>query len=549
MRARRALLLAAALAATATPGSGVAVAQTSGVFEGPVPRAACGPGSAPEPGLQGEVPIGDRESGRSNDGYRCNMELVGNFAGEGAEWQMAYFKHCAYYDTILGGGQQFNGTIVVDASNPAAPKMAGNLTTPAMLDPWESLKVNERRGLLGGVASWSTTGAFFLDLYDVNDDCAKPRLVSSTPVNALGHEGNFAPDGKTYYATSTRPGTLTAIDISEPNAPVRLTTIPVPLVVHGLSLSEDGNRLYLTNINNEQATTGMRILDVSEVQARAPVPQIRTVSTIGWSDGQTGQMTIPISVKGHPYVVHVDELGNGGPRIIDISDETKPKVVSKLKIEIQMPEHSDRAGESAGYGNGDGRFGTFAYNTHYCGVDREVDPTVLGCSTFEAGIRIFDIRDPLRPREIAYFNPGGNGGAAAPGSARSGGTSSYTSSAVRFVPERGEVWFTDQDKGFFVTRFTNGVWPFREATRAGASTASRPAAPKLRCGTRAVRLTIPGRRVRSYVVRVNGRRVRAKGRRSVLLRIPRGSDSFVRITSRLRSGRSVSRTWRYRRSC
>jgi hypothetical protein len=54
------------------------------VFEGPVPRANCGPGSRPETGLQGQVPLADRQSGRSSQGYWCNLELVGRYgAAEG----------------------------------------------------------------------------------------------------------------------------------------------------------------------------------------------------------------------------------------------------------------------------------------------------------------------------------------------------------------------------------------------------------------------------------------------------------------------------------
>jgi len=56
-------------------------------FQGPVPRADCGPGSTPETGQhQGEVTIADRESGRSAQPYSCNMELVDfeSIEGDGA---------------------------------------------------------------------------------------------------------------------------------------------------------------------------------------------------------------------------------------------------------------------------------------------------------------------------------------------------------------------------------------------------------------------------------------------------------------------------------
>jgi hypothetical protein len=100
----------------------------------------------------------------------------------------------------------------------------------------------------------------------------------------------------------------------------------------------------------------------------------------------------------------------------------------------------------------------FGYDSHYCTIDRPVDPTIVACSEFQSGLRVFDIRDVRRPREIAYFNPGGDG-TAAPGGF--GGTfSGFTSAQPRIIPERGEIWFTDQDRGFYVVRFTNSAWPF-----------------------------------------------------------------------------------------
>ena len=62
-------------------------------------RAACGPGSVPETGLQGEVPLADQMDGRSQQGYRCNLSLVGQYAGNGSAIMMAWYGHCAYMAT------------------------------------------------------------------------------------------------------------------------------------------------------------------------------------------------------------------------------------------------------------------------------------------------------------------------------------------------------------------------------------------------------------------------------------------------------------------
>src|ERR1700745_3455673 len=77
----------------------------------PVPRANCGPGDRTEGGLQGETTRQERLSGDSENGYNCNLDLVGQFRGEGTKSQgaLAWSDHCAYYTTINNPLQEHRG--------------------------------------------------------------------------------------------------------------------------------------------------------------------------------------------------------------------------------------------------------------------------------------------------------------------------------------------------------------------------------------------------------------------------------------------------------
>ena len=470
------------------------------VFEGPVPRPeACAPGDRPETGIQGEVPVADRRSGRSREGYNCNLMLLGHYTRgegfEGAGYQATYYGDCAYYETGVGT-QTRRGVQVVDASDRSDPRVVMNLTTPAMLSPWESLKVHPGRKLLAGVMLHTNTQAPFtgftqagwIDIYDVGGDCANPRLLASRAFAGASHEGNFSQDGNTFWASSLFPGMLTAIDVKDPANPVAVGSFFTNSIIHGLGTSPDGNRLYVAYINDDAYFTavvnprarpledaygtqskrdgnGLAIWDVSEFQARRPNPQAKLVSTLFWKDGQVGQHALPVTRSGKPHLVFIDEYGQGGPRIIDISDERHPVIVSKLKTEILMPQNYGKFREGRDYNLEHGGVVVdprtssppFGYNTHYCSVDRQDDPTILACSNFMSGVRIFDIRNFADPREIAYYNPGGDG-TLMPGS-YGGHTAAYTTAAPR-ITDTGEIWFTDMDAGFFVTKFAKGVWPF-----------------------------------------------------------------------------------------
>src|SRR6195256_6961162 len=55
-----------------------------------VPKAVCGPNDHPETALQGQVPATMRAAGFK--GFSCNLELLGQSRGNGANWQTTQFK-------------------------------------------------------------------------------------------------------------------------------------------------------------------------------------------------------------------------------------------------------------------------------------------------------------------------------------------------------------------------------------------------------------------------------------------------------------------------
>ena len=78
---------------------------TRNLFFAPVPKAVCGPGDKPETALQGQVPAAMRAAGFQ--GFSCNLQLIGQVKGEGANWQTAEWREgkgktkkvCAYHGT------------------------------------------------------------------------------------------------------------------------------------------------------------------------------------------------------------------------------------------------------------------------------------------------------------------------------------------------------------------------------------------------------------------------------------------------------------------
>ena len=147
----------------------------------------------------------------------------------------------------------------------------------------------------------------------------------------------------------------------------------------------------------------------------------------------------------------------------------------------------------------------FGYSCHYCNVDDVDNATKAVCNCFAAGMRIFDIRDPVNPKEIGYFKPPAQGTKLLPGSqyANQGTTGptftrnyDWATSKVSFPKDRGmpsgDIWTTSQDNGFMALKFTNGAYPLSAAT--GVSTAA-PAPSQIAAPAVALPSTSPARHV------------------------------------------------------
>src|SRR3954453_18055611 len=240
-----------------------------------LPKAQCGPGSKPETGTQGRVSTADVLSGRAAQGYTCNAEIKGHYGRTGGFRVYRYIDNagheCAFYDSTLlfptavgtNPGQRL-GVFVLDMTDPARPVQTDALTTPAMLSPHESLSLDSKRGLLAADMGYPTFNPGFVDIYDVSKDCRHPQLQSSSPLGILGHEGNFTPDGNTFWVSSAGGQTFTALDISNPVLPKLLWTL-FQYSIHGLNVSDDGNRVYAADLGK---TPGIWIFDSSDIQKR-----------------------------------------------------------------------------------------------------------------------------------------------------------------------------------------------------------------------------------------------------------------------------------------
>jgi hypothetical protein len=503
----------AALPGQAAPPVQANAADHAGPPDRPaIEKATCGPNDKPETGLQGQIPMPERLAGFK--GFSCNIEKISQSIFPTVFYrQFASIRDRAGHLCAFAGGIIDTGTVVVDITDPKNPQQTALITTLGLLNPGEGIRTNARRGLLASgfynnapnfsIAPVANGHGF--DVYDVATDCRTPRLLATTttlsfptdsllppatgawpnPDNAYGHEGAFAPDGLTYYLSDPAHGAYHAVDLSDPTQPKIIATYRHPFAQrgnggpHGLSISNDGNRAYfMASAYNPVApgsmvpqtgiwNDGFVIVDTSEVQARKPNAQMRMITQVSWRDGSASQMTIPIKIHNKSYLVTTSEGGTGQfnrtglrsacaagltpfgmAKIYDINDEQNPTLVNKIVLEVNDPANCAAIDPEIATLNG------FIYDVHMCSVDNRDDATTLACGYFQNGIRVYDIRNPKKIKEIAYYVPG----------AKAPATADFCGALVTLDASTGMLYSVCRDAGVLSLKFTNGVWPFPQSS-------------------------------------------------------------------------------------
>ena len=449
---------------TACGGGSEEATESSGIPEG-------------APRLQGQVPLADQESGRSQHPYMDNMRLVGSqdIENRGENGNLGWLGDCAYVAGYYGGKDRLAGMAVIDASNPSNPELVKLYPgTPGTRE--SQVEANEARSLVivmpfshQATPYGDPPGPSQLQIYDASEDCRNPVRVGTfdfnggeVPGDIVTHEHRITADGKTVYASTGRRNggpALTAVDISDPANPELIATWDLSdepgmpkSGMHDLDVNEDGTRAY-TNLSwmvDNVRHQGLTILDISEIQERKPDAQIRRISSFNWGPPENfggTHSTELVKIDGRRYAITMDETMGadarapwGWARIIDVTDEEYPLQVSTIRVEAAEEKYAELTDQD-----------NAIYGSHYLGVDDRNNTSLVFFSWYASGLRAWDVRDPYQPKEIGYYIPGAKlDTKLAVGAGYPNPKVDYVYSFVRYRPENGHIWFNSVFGGFHI---------------------------------------------------------------------------------------------------
>ena len=339
----------------------------------------------------------------------------------------------------MTGQAEFNGTSIIDVTDPANPKYLKHL--PGLEGLGEAgggqmTRVCDGRALPKGDANavylLRTFGGQAHEVWNVADP-ADPKLI--TPYRERqGHAQELLGMRHRHRLSGVRSGgwrirRMTDIyDLSDPSKPVKIrefglvgqepgATGPVPTELHGMiSLGKEANRIYfaygtnkggvmqivdrekLLNGPKEPTPENLRYpeigrLDMSPLNGAHTVMPLGKMAIAEFSKDKTGSVRDMIMIVDESLV---NECQAAEARqmvwFVDATIESRPMVVSNFNVPQAMGNFCERGG----------RFGAHSSNESIAPVFFKKIAVV---TWFNAGVRAIDIRDPYSPKEVGYFIP------------------------------------------------------------------------------------------------------------------------------------------------
>lgn len=349
---------------------------------------------------------------------------------------------------------------VVDITDPTDPQLLSHVDGPAT--SW-TYQVQVADGLMIGALERPSPGWGYdpalttkvgILLFDVRSDPGRPALISHYDTGGRGTHRNYYAGGQYAYLATEADGftgnILSIVDVSDPAHvhEVGRWWAPGQHVAGG----ETGSKWGLhgpAQVVGDLAYCGWGqygfiILDVSEKT------NPRLVSRLGFG-GFGSPLGVHTAYRYADYVVANSEaLGEGDTEglpyavAINVTDPEQPRIASWFPTPYPQASTGLRTYQEKG-----GRHGP--HNQHqYQGIDGTLDdPSRVYLTHFNAGLRVYDFTEPLRPTEVAYYVPVDPTERLGPKPAKL-----TTSFEDLLVDDRGYIYCTDKNYGLFVLRLT-----------------------------------------------------------------------------------------------
>jgi hypothetical protein len=359
------------------------------------------------------------------------------------------------------------GWSILDVTEPTAPELVTHIPGPE--NTW-TIQIQVADGKMitaleriapgwGGVDDQPFVEGFFI--WDVSEP-ATPRRLGHFQTGSSGTHRNFYDGGKFVHAAAGAPGLAgkiyRAVDISDPTDPREVGRFSLPeqagnaansgggkFSCHGPAHVE-GDRAYLS-----YGDGGGLILDISEIARPKLVSQL---AFRGITATQGIHTFLPMPRRKLALINDEAIRENGDENlnlagIVDISNETQLRLVSLFPLPLPPPESGLK-----NFYEKSGRFGP--HNQHHPNHQAYLEDRddIAYLTYFNAGLRVYDIRDPRTPTEFAYFVPPDP-------KTRIGLKPSRLVAQTEdvLVDRRGCIYISDKNLGIYILRLQQ-VWPY-----------------------------------------------------------------------------------------
>lgn len=387
-----------------------------------------------------------------------SVELVGHLDIEGGG-MVDVHDGVAY----IGHMKPPFATSIVDVSNPAEPKILSRIKTRPKTHSHkarvcDNIMISNCEQYADSISGYLFNSQFSKDIEvglavtDISDPAAPKELaflkvgginIANAPAGV--HRFEFDCERKLAYISATDEGyrgnIVMIIDLSDPENPAEVSRwwLPGQWVdggeeptwrrndYHVHHPNRLGDRLYVPMWYG-----GFAIVDVSDVA------NPKTVTHLEYRRPSPTHTTLPIGheILGRKWLLVFDE---------DISDKCEDMQASILLYDITDEEYPSLAGlfrvrEGGKYGRCDGRknkrFG--AHQPH----ERVGEDNLVYAAWFSGGLRIIDISDPYKPKEVGYYVPEPVAGF------------KFPQSNDVFVDDKGLIYLIDRFNGLDILEFT-----------------------------------------------------------------------------------------------